>query len=425
MNRNITSVRIGIIGLGYVGLPLQASFTSKGFDVVGFDINGFRVTELAQGYDRTGEVGSKELLSKCCFTESVEDIKDCNTYIITVPTPVDSSFRPNMSPLLSASELVSHFLKPGDVVIYESTVYPGATEEECVPVLELGSGFSLNKEFYVGYSPERINPGDKMNTLETITKVTSGSNAEAAHFVDWLYQQIIRVGTYSASSIRVAEASKVIENAQRDLNIAFMNELSQIFNKIGIDTNEVIDAASTKWNFLPFRPGLVGGHCIGVDPYYLAYKAESVGYKPDVIMAGRRINNEMGRVIADNLVESMLKKGVECSRAKILILGFSFKENCPDVRNTKVIDILRRLESLNMDVTVSDQIADPELSKTDYEVNLVRTPSCSNYDAIVLAVPHKYIVDRGIEYIDSLRNDCSVFFDIKGAFGKDVSDFRL
>ena len=424
MINDIRSVRLAVIGLGYVGLPLQVAFSSKGFRVVGYDIDGNRVDELQNGDDRTGEV-EKKRLNELSFTNSIDEIRACNTYIITVPTPVDSTFQPDMTPLREASKLISQVCGPGDVVIYESTVYPGATEEVCDPIIENESGFILNKDFYVGYSPERINPGDRINTLETIVKVTSGSNLESSLYVDWLYSNIIDAGTHRASSIRVAEASKVIENCQRDLNIAFVNELSQIFKRLNIDTNEVLDAAATKWNFLNFRPGLVGGHCIGVDPYYLKYKAESTGYRPDVIMAGRHINNDMAKAVVDNLIELMIKRRVNFLGAKVLILGFTFKENCPDIRNTKVIDVVNHLKSLDIDVTISDKLADPNLSKRVYGVATDGNPAENGYDVVILAVPHQYLLDSGLAYINSLRKDVSIFYDLKAAYPRELSDIRL
>ena len=403
--------RIGIIGLGYVGLPLAVEF-GKILEVVGFDINPFRIDELSRSIDRTLEVDKKELAEavKLTFTSNPEDLRKVNYFIVTVPTPVDDYKTPDLLPLLKASETVGKVLKRGDIVIYESTVFPGCTEEDCVPVLEKFSGLKYNVDFFCGYSPERINPGDKQHRLPNIKKVTSGSNPEIAERVDNLYKKIIKAGTHKASSIKVAEAAKVIENAQRDINIAFVNELSLIFEKMGIDTHEVLNAAGTKWNFLPYKPGLVGGHCIGVDPYYLTYKAESLGYHPEVILAGRRINDNMGAHIASRVIKLMTQHDLPVNKAKVLILGITFKENCPDIRNSKVIDVISELKSYGTDVEVYDPQADAEEVKHEYGLNLV--PSLNKkYAAIVLAVSHKEFNDINWSVI---KSDKTILYDVKG-----------
>jgi UDP-N-acetyl-D-glucosamine/UDP-N-acetyl-D-galactosamine dehydrogenase len=403
--------KIGIIGLGYVGLPLAVEF-GKILDVVGFDINKSRIEELNNGIDRTLETDKEELASalKLTFSYNPEDLRKVNHYIVTVPTPVDNYKTPDLTPLLKASETVGKVLKRGDVVIYESTVYPGCTEEDCVPVLEKFSGLKYNLDFFCGYSPERINPGDKQHRLPTIKKVTSGSNPEIAERVDQLYKKIITAGTHKASSIKVAEAAKVIENAQRDINIAFVNELSLIFEKMGIDTHEVLNAAGTKWNFLPYKPGLVGGHCIGVDPYYLTYKAESLGYHPEVILAGRRINDNMGAHIASRVIKLMTQNDLPVNKAKVLVLGITFKENCPDIRNSKVIDVIRELISYGTDVDIYDPQADAEEVKHEYGLSL--TPSLNRqYAAIVLAVSHKEF--NAIDW-SAIKSDKTIVYDVKG-----------
>ncbi len=403
--------RIGIIGLGYVGLPLAVEF-GKILEVVGFDINPSRINELTKGIDRTLEVDKDELAEavKLSFTSNAENLNQVNFFIVTVPTPVDNYKTPDLTPLLKASETVGKVLKRGDIVIYESTVYPGCTEEDCVPVLEKFSGLKYNVDFFCGYSPERINPGDKQHRLPNIKKVTSGSNPEIAERVDQLYKKIIRAGTHKASSIRVAEAAKVIENAQRDINIAFVNELSLIFEKMGIDTHEVLDAAGTKWNFLPYKPGLVGGHCIGVDPYYLTYKAESLGYHPQVILAGRRINDNMGAHIASRVIKLMTQNDLPVNKAKVLVLGITFKENCPDIRNSKVIDVIHELKSYGTDVEVYDPQADVAEVKHEYGLTLLSALD-KKYSAIVLAVSHREFGSIDWSVIKSSK---TIIYDVKG-----------
>jgi len=404
-------IKIGIIGLGYVGLPLAVEF-GKILEVVGFDINQARIDELKKGLDRTLETDKEELASatKLSFSSNPEDLRSVNHFIVTVPTPVDDYKTPDLTPLRKASETVGKVLKRGDIVIYESTVFPGCTEEDCVPVLEKFSGLIFNVDFFCGYSPERINPGDKQHRLPSIKKVTSGSNPEIAERVDQLYKKIIIAGTHKASSIKVAEAAKVIENAQRDINIAFVNELSLIFERMGIDTHEVLSAAGTKWNFLPYKPGLVGGHCIGVDPYYLTYKAESLGYHPEVILAGRRINDNMGAHIASRVIKLMTQNDLPVNKAKVLVLGITFKENCPDIRNSKVIDVIRELKSYGTDVEVYDPQADAEEVKHEYGLAMI-TALNKKYAAIILAVSHKEFntIDWSI-----LKSDKTIVFDVKG-----------
>ena len=414
--------KIGIIGLGYVGLPLAVEF-GKIREVIGFDINKERVIELNKGFDRTLEVDDDEMkeAQHLSFTSQLEDIKECQIYIVTVPTPVDDFKNPDLTPLLKASEMIGKILKQGDIVIYESTVYPGCTEEDCVPMLEKFSGLQFNQDFFCGYSPERINPGDKVNRLPTIKKVTSGSTPEIAEEVDQLYKQIITAGTHKAASMKVAEAAKVVENSQRDVNISFMNELSLIFDRMGIDTLDVLEAAGTKWNFLPFRPGLVGGHCISVDPYYLTQKSESLGYYPEVILSGRRINDNMGVFIANKVVKLMVQKGDKIKDSRALILGITFKENCPDIRNTKVVDIVRELSNFSINVEVYDPYALKDEVKHEYGINLVEKPTGS-YNAIILAVAHQEFKTLNI---DALKNTYSVVFDIKGMLPKDKVDARL
>lgn len=414
-------MKIGIIGLGYVGLPLAIEF-GKIYPTVGYDINQQRISELKKGLDRTGEAGKIIEALNLTFTGSVEDLQACNIFIITVPTPIDSFKKPDLSPLLSASGMVGSLLKPGDMVIYESTVYPGCTEEDCVPVLEKESKLKFNIDFFCGYSPERINPGDKKNTLTNILKITSGSTPESAVKIDNLYKSIIKAGTYLAPSIKVAEAAKLIENCQRDVNISFANELSLIFDRLGIETGEVLRAASTKWNFLPFTPGLVGGHCISVDPYYMIHKAESVGYHPDLIGAGRRINDSMGVFVAAKSVKLMIKKGIPIKGAKALILGVTFKENCPDIRNTRVIDIYHELADYGMEVTLSDSRADVAEVREDLGISLSQTEDLGAFDLIILAVPH-------LEYLDlhsKLSKDkLQVVFDIRSAWPRELVDSSL
>ena len=424
---DLTDKTIAVIGLGYVGLPLAVEFGKKR-KVIGFDIKHQRVSELTSGVDHTLECNAEELrdAKHLSFTSDSDQLKKAQVFIVTVPTPVDKANRPDLMPLVKASETVGKVLKLGDVVIYESTVYPGATEEVCVPVLEKFSGLVFNKDFYCGYSPERINPGDKEHRLPSIKKVTSGSTADVAEAVDSLYADIITAGTYKASSIKIAEAAKVIENTQRDVNIALMNELSLIFNKLGIDTLEVLQAAGTKWNFLPFRPGLVGGHCIGVDPYYLTHKAQEVGYHPEVILAGRRINDKMGEHVADETVKLMLKKGLPVLGSKVLVLGLTFKENCPDVRNTKVVDIVKGLLAYNTLVDVYDPWVDLEEAKAEYGLNcLVSVPEKNLYSAVVLAVGHDQFKTMGHEGVKAFGVQGAVIFDVKGLLDKVEVDGRL
>jgi UDP-N-acetyl-D-galactosamine dehydrogenase len=427
----VSSPGIAIIGLGYVGLPLAIEFGKK-YKVVGFDINTDRINELSMGVDHTLEADPSELkvISRTgneetgvYFTSNKSDLKESNIFIVTVPTPVDQYNNPDLTPLIKATETVAAVLKKGDIVIYESTVYPGCTEEDCVPVLEKMSGLVFNADFFCGYSPERINPGDKTRTLPNIKKVTSGSTPQAAQFINELYLSIIPAGTHLASSIKVAEAAKIIENAQRDINIAFVNELSKIFTLLDIDTNEVLQAAATKWNFLPFKPGLVGGHCIGVDPYYLAQKATSAGYYPEIILSGRRINDSMGSYIADTVIKLMLKKEINVRNAEILVLGITFKENCPDVRNTKVIDIIKELQSYNANVTVHDPWANCPQVKHEYNIDCVDSlPQGKKYHAIILAVSHKEFIE--IDY-KLLLKEPGVLYDVKGVLDSSIIDGRL
>lgn len=418
--------KIAIIGLGYVGLPLAVEF-GKSRDVVGFDINKTRVEELLSGKDSTLEVTKKELLSAkgLTFSTDLNDIRNANIYIVTVPTPIDENNAPDLTPLIKSSQMLSQVICKGDVVVYESTVYPGATEEVCVPLLEKGSGLIFNQDFYAGYSPERINPGDKINTLTKIMKITSGSTPEIAEFVNDLYSTIIEAGTHKASSIKVAEAAKVIENTQRDLNIAIINEFAKIFNILNIDTEEVLNAAGTKWNFLPFKPGLVGGHCISVDPYYLTYKAKEVGYQPEVILAGRRINDGMGQYVATQLVKAVSKKKIHIDEANVLVLGVTFKGDCPDVRNTKIVDIISELKSFNMNVDVYDHWANPEEVKHEYGLELIDELKQGYYDAIVLAVDHSDYKKWGEEKIRGLGRASHVLYDLKYILDKSSSDLRL
>lgn len=422
----IKDARVAIIGLGYVGLPLAVEF-AKYRDVLGFDINEYRISQLKKSIDSTLEIAPQELASASglVFSSAIEDLEPCNVYIVTVPTPVDDANAPDMTPLRKASEMLSCVLSKGNIVIYESTVYPGATEEICVPLLETGSGLVFNKEFFAGYSPERINPGDKVNTLTKIKKITSGSNSEVARFVDELYGSIISAGTHLASSIKVAEAAKVIENTQRDLNIAVINEFAKIFNLLGIDTQDVLEAAGTKWNFLPFKPGLVGGHCISVDPYYLTYKAKDLGYQPEVILAGRRINDGMGQYTATQLIKAISRRKIHIDEARILVLGFSFKGDCPDVRNTKIIDLVKELESFNTQVDVYDSWANPEEVRLEYGLNLQSNPEHGSYDAIVLAVDHTEFKDWGEAKIRAFGKSDHVLYDVKHVLPIDGADLRL
>lgn len=422
----LENLNIGIVGLGYVGLPLAVEFGKK-FVTVGFDIKRARVEELKNNIDSTYECSSNELqlANLLKFTNNIDDIRKCNVYIVTVPTPIDKFKRPDLSPLINASKLIGSVLNKGDVVIYESTVYPGATEEECVPVLEEQSGMIFNKDFFVGYSPERINPGDKEHRVTSIKKVTSGSTIEIANFVDSLYATIINAGTYKASSIKVAEAAKVIENTQRDLNIALINELAIIFNKLNIDTEEVLKAAGTKWNFLSFKPGLVGGHCIGVDPYYLTHKAQSIGYNPEVILSGRRINDAMGEYVASQLVKKMIKKKIKIDCADVLIMGLAFKENCPDLRNTKVIDIIKSLRDYNINAEVYDPWVSPDEAAQEYGVNINNKVPPKKYDAILFAVAHNEFKDMTKEEILSLTKNNYVIYDLKYIIASDLIIDRL
>lgn len=418
--------KIAIIGLGYVGLPLAVEF-GKLRQVLGFDISGSRIEELRRGIDATLETDAEELsqASGLSFTTDIGAIADCSIYIITVPTPIDAHKRPDLTPLIEASKTVGKVLKRGDIVIYESTVYPGATEEDCVPVLERVSGLTFNQDFYCGYSPERINPGDKEHRLPTIRKVTSGSTPEIADEVDALYAQIITAGTFKAASIKVAEAAKVIENTQRDLNIALVNELAIIFNRMGIDTLSVLEAAGTKWNFLPFRPGLVGGHCIGVDPYYLTHKAEAVGYHPHVILAGRRINDGMGEYIAGQMVKAMMRRRIQVNGSRILVLGLTFKENCPDLRNTKVVDVISELKEYGAQVDVYDPWADTAQAEHEYGLTLTETLEAGQYDGIIGAVAHHQFREWGAEKLTSLSASDCVIYDLKNILPSKIVDLRL
>jgi UDP-N-acetyl-D-galactosamine dehydrogenase len=428
--------KIAIVGLGYVGLPLAVAFAEK-FKTVGYDINAARVDQLQKGVDRTLEVADEELKKVLVstaleldqqgkgllVTDAIGPVTSANIYIVTVPTPTDKHNRPVLTPMIKASEMIAKVLKKGDIVIYESTVYPGVTEDECVPVLENISGLKFNEDFFAGYSPERINPGDKEHTVTKILKVTSGSTPEAAEYVDQLYKSVIVAGTHKASCIKVAEAAKVIENSQRDINIAFVNELSKIFNLLGIDTQEVLAAAGTKWNFLPFKPGLVGGHCIGVDPFYLAQKAQEVGYHPEIILAGRRLNDSMGKHVATEVIKLMMRKDLKVIDSKVLILGFTFKEDCPDVRNTRVIDIYNELKSFDMDVCVYDPWADAAEVKHEYGIDVINgdsQPNLSDYSAIVLAVGHQEFKSWDIR-----KSDSQVVYDVKSVLAKDLVDSRL
>jgi len=418
--------KIALIGLGYVGLPLAVEFGKK-YETIGFDIHRARVDELKQGLDRTLEVDGAELAeaTRLSYTADPEDIQECNIFIVTVPTPIDEHKRPDLIPLIKSSETVGKLLKEGDIVIYESTVYPGATEEVCVPILEQQSGLVFNEGFFCGYSPERINPGDKEHRVTTIKKVTSGSTPESAEKVDALYRSIITAGTYLASSIKVAEAAKVIENTQRDVNIALINELALIFNKLGIDTEEVLKAAGTKWNFLPFRPGLVGGHCIGVDPYYLTHKATEVGYHPEMILAGRRLNDNMGSYVVEQVAKLMTQKRIHVVDSNILIMGFTFKENCPDLRNTRVVDLVREFQYFNCQVDVYDPWSDKDEAFEEYGILPIDEPKQSSYDAVVLAVAHDEFVEKGAEYFHALGKKQHVLYDIKYLLSTEESDGRL
>ncbi|WP_136475075.1 Vi polysaccharide biosynthesis UDP-N-acetylglucosamine C-6 dehydrogenase TviB [Pseudomonas sp. DG56-2] len=423
---SLKDIKLAVIGLGYVGLPLAVEF-GKQRSVIGFDINQGRIDALNDGHDATLEVSDEELLQAkgLKYSANLDDLRDCNVFIVTVPTPIDEYKQPDLTPLVKASETIGKVLKVGDIVIYESTVYPGATEEDCVPVLEKVSGLIFNQDFYAGYSPERINPGDKEHRVTTIKKVTSGSTPEVADLVDALYREIIIAGTHKASSIKVAEAAKVIENTQRDLNIALINELALIFNKMGIDTEAVLQAAGTKWNFLPFRPGLVGGHCIGVDPYYLTHKAQSIGYHPEIILAGRRLNDSMGAYVVSQLVKEMVKRRIHVDGARVLIMGLTFKENCPDLRNTKVVDIVKELQEYNIQVDVHDPWVSVQEAQHEYAITPVQTPQPAAYDGVILAVAHQQFKDMGVENIRALGKAEHVLYDLKYLLSAEASDLRL
>jgi UDP-N-acetyl-D-galactosamine dehydrogenase len=424
----MNEVKICVIGLGYVGLPLARLFSTK-YNTIGYDMNPHRVEALMGGHDSTLEV-SDELLQgairdngfRC--TSDIDEIRDCNFYVVAVPTPVDKNNNPDLSPLYGASETVGKVISKGDIVVYESTVYPGVTEDECIPVIEKVSGMVYNKDFYAGYSPERINPGDKVHRVENIKKITSGSNPDVADLIDKVYNSVLLNGTHKAPSIKVAEAAKVIENSQRDINIAFVNELSKIFTLMGIDTKDVLEAAGTKWNFIKMSPGLVGGHCISVDPYYLAQCAQRMGYNPEIILAGRRMNDGMGAYVADQTVKLMLKKAIKVLRSKIIIMGFTFKENCPDVRNTRVIDIFHALQEYNVDVTVYDPWADPAVVKREYGINIVNNLPEEKYDAAIVAVAHNQFIDSEIIF-DQILKQQHVIFDVKGILPRKIVDGRL
>ncbi|MEW6983307.1 Vi polysaccharide biosynthesis UDP-N-acetylglucosamine C-6 dehydrogenase TviB [Colwelliaceae bacterium 6471] len=426
MVHSLENVKIAIIGLGYVGLPLAVEFGKK-YSTIGFDINTQRVGELQQGNDFTLEVSSDELADSpfIQYSYDVDALKDCNLYIVTVPTPIDEHKQPDLTPLVKASQMLSKVISKNDIVIYESTVFPGATEENCIPHIEEGSGLVFNQDFFAGYSPERINPGDKEHRVTNILKVTSGSNEVVADFINDLYGSIITAGTYKASSIKVAEAAKVIENTQRDLNIALINELAVIFNKLNIDTEEVLKAAGTKWNFLPFRPGLVGGHCIGVDPYYLTHKAQAIGYNPEVILAGRRINDGMGEYVVSQLIKKMIKQKLTINGANVLVMGLTFKENCPDVRNTKVVDILAELKEYNVNVDVYDPWVNPKEAKHEYGVELVDTLPSEHYDAVIFAVAHHQFKAMSREDINAFLKPQHIIYDLKYMLDADFSDIRL
>jgi UDP-N-acetyl-D-galactosamine dehydrogenase len=422
----LTNNKIALIGLGYVGLPLAVEFGKK-YLTVGFDVNETRLEQLRDGVDTTLELNKDELSASVnlSFTSSLTDIADCNIYIVTVPTPINEHKQPDLDPLLRASELIGKVLKKGDIVIFESTVYPGATEDECVPVLERMSGFVFNKDFFAGYSPERVNPGDKEHRVTNILKVTAGSTPKVAEKVDQLYASIISAGTYKVSSIKVAEAAKVIENTQRDVNIGLINELALIFSELGIDTEEVLKAAGTKWNFLPFRPGLVGGHCIGVDPYYLTHKAQSIGYDPEIILAGRRLNDAMGSYVAKRLIKAMQKKRIQVKGSKVLLLGLTFKENCPDIRNSKVIDVVAELAQYGVDVECYDPWVDSALVKSTYGIDIIDAPSLNRYDGIILAVAHDQFKTIGATKIREFGKAAHILYDLKYVLSADEVDLRL
>lgn len=423
---SIKELRIGVIGLGYVGLPLAVEFGNK-YQTLGFDIDEQRIAELSNGNDRTLEVDSEELeaADHLSYTSSLEDLRDCNFFIVTVPTPIDEYKQPDLTPLIKASTALGKVVSKDSIVVYESTVYPGATEEVCIPIIEEQSGLKLNQDFYAGYSPERINPGDKEHRLPTIKKVTSGSTPKIAEFINEVYGSIITAGTFLASSIKVAEAAKVIENTQRDVNIALINELALIFNRMQIDTIEVLEAAGTKWNFLPFRPGLVGGHCIGVDPYYLTHKAQAIGYNPEMILSGRRINDGMGPYVAECVIKQMTRNKIHTVGSRILILGFTFKENCPDVRNTRVIDIVEEFRSYHANVEVYDPWVDPREAEEEYGIKPIQELKQNSYDAIIIAVAHKQFIDMGVAAIRALGTDQHILYDVKHVFPKQDVDARL
>ncbi|ANQ15907.1 Vi polysaccharide biosynthesis UDP-N-acetylglucosamine C-6 dehydrogenase TviB [Vibrio natriegens] len=426
MQFDVSNANVGIIGLGYVGLPLAVEFGKKS-PTIGFDINQSRIDELSAGRDSTLECSDNELAEAkyLSYTSSLQELKQCNVYIVTVPTPIDEHKQPDLTPLIKASEALGSVVSQGDVIIYESTVYPGATEEDCIPVVERVSGLTFNQDFFAGYSPERINPGDKEHRVTNILKVTSGSTPEVAEFVDQLYKSIITAGTHKASTIKVAEAAKVIENTQRDVNIALINELSIIFNKLGIDTLEVLEAAGTKWNFLPFRPGLVGGHCIGVDPYYLTHKAQAVGYHPEMILAGRRLNDGMGQYVVSQLVKKMLKKRIHVEGANVLVMGLTFKENCPDLRNTKVVDIISELKEYNINVDVMDPWCSNAEAQHEYGLTLCEKEKQGHYDAIIMAVSHNEFKEMGVDKIRALGKAEHVLYDLKYVLDKECVDMRL
>ncbi len=422
----LQDIKLAVVGLGYVGLPLAVEFGKKR-EVLGFDINQKRIAELQSGVDHTLEVSSEELkeATQLRFSAEGAELAKANTFIVTVPTPIDEYKQPDLTPLVKASETIGKVLKKGDIVIYESTVYPGATEEVCVPVLEKVSGLKYNVDFYAGYSPERINPGDKLHRVSTIKKVTSGSTPAIADVVDELYRSIITAGTHKASSIRVAEAAKVIENTQRDVNIALINELALIFNRLGIDTQAVLEAAGTKWNFLPFRPGLVGGHCIGVDPYYLTHKAQAIGYHPEIILAGRRLNDSMGTYVVSQLVKAMTKRKIQVQGSRVLVMGLTFKENCPDVRNTRIVDIVKELGEYNIQVDVYDPWVDVEEAQHEYGITPVASPTAGAYDGIILCVAHEQFVKMGAEAIRALGKPEHVLYDLKYVLSAEQADIRL
>ena len=423
---DIENLKIAVIGLGYVGLPLAVEF-GKIRPVLGFDVKTERIGQLKSGIDVTREVTRDELLSAngLKVTHNLEDLRDCNFFIVTVPTPIDHHKRPDLTPLLKASASVGKVLKPGDIVVYESTVYPGATEEDCVPILEQQSGLTFNRDFYAGYSPERINPGDKIHRLPNIKKITAGSTEEVAELVDALYRSIIKAGTYKAANIKVAEAAKVIENTQRDLNIALMNELAIIFNRMGISTRDVLAAAGTKWNFLPFQPGLVGGHCIGVDPYYLTHKAQAIGYQPEVILAGRSVNDGMGAYVAGQMIKTMIRNKCHIVDSRVLIMGLTFKENCPDIRNTRIVDVIAELKDYGIGVDVWDPVADAEEALFEYGINLIREPKDGNYDGVIAAVKHDAFCAMGIKSVRTICKAGGIVYDLKGIFTAGEADLSL